>query len=67
MKTCMTEISEHLSQRTLCIIWKQWKVPRKRIWWLQKLGADIEQAKAIAFLRKKLLKLFVIYWYLYNQ
>ena len=52
MKTCMTSISEHLRRRIRCIIWKQWKVPSKRIPALVKLGADIEQAKAIAFSRK---------------
>ena len=52
MKTCMTIISEHLRRRIRCIIWKQWKVPRKRIPALVKLGADIEQAKALAFSRK---------------
>ena len=52
MKTWMTKISEHLRRRIRCIIWKQWKVPRKRIWALQKLGADLELAKALAFSRK---------------
>ena len=52
MKVWMTRISEHLRRRIRCIIWKQWKVPRKRIWALQKLGADLELAKALAFSRK---------------
>ncbi len=52
IKTWMTKISEHLRRRIRCIIWKQWKVPRKRIWALQKLGADLELAKALAFSRK---------------
>ena len=52
MKKWMTKISEHLRRRIRCIIWKQWKVPRKRIWALQKLGADLELAKALAFSRK---------------
>ena len=52
MKTCMASISEHLRRRIRCIIWKQWKVPSKRIAALMKLGADIEQAKVIAFSRK---------------
>ena len=52
MKTHMTSISEHLRRRIRCNIWKQWKVSRKRILALVKLGADIEQAKAIAFSRK---------------
>ena len=52
MKAYMTSISEHLRRRIRCIIWKQWKIPRKRIPSLVKLGANIEQAKAIAFSRK---------------
>lgn len=52
MKTHLTSISEHLRRRIRCIIWKQWKVPRKQIIALAKLGADIEQAKAIAYSRK---------------
>jgi len=42
MKTYMTSISEHLRRRIRCIIWKQWKVPRKRIPALVQLGADTE-------------------------
>ena len=52
MKGKMTSIGEHLRRRIRCIIWKQWKVPSKRILALVKLGANIEQAKAIAFSRK---------------
>ena len=52
MKSDMINIGQHLRRRIRCIIWKQWKVPRKRIWAIQKLGADIEQAKAIACSRK---------------
>ena len=52
MKSYMQSISEHLRRRIRCIIWKQWKVSKKRIWALVKLGANIEQAKAIAFSRK---------------
>jgi RNA-directed DNA polymerase len=52
MKVYITQISEHLRRRIRCIIWKQWKVPKKRIWGLQKLGANIDQAKAIAYSRK---------------
>ena len=52
MRTYLTQISEHLRRRIRCIIWKQWKVPKKRIWGLQKLGANIDQAKAIAYSRK---------------
>ena len=52
MRTYLTQISEHLRRRIRCIIWKQWKVPKKRIWGLQKLGANIDKAKAIAYSRK---------------
>lgn len=52
MKTVMGRISEHLRRRIRCIIWKQWKVPRKRIESLIKLGCEKEQARAIAYSRK---------------
>ena len=53
MKTYMQSITSHLNRRIRCIIWKQWKVPNKRIENLRKLGCDEEQAKAIAYSRKK--------------
>ena len=53
MKTHMQSITSHLNRRIRCIIWKQWKVPNKRIESLRKLGCDEEQAKAIAYSRKK--------------
>ena len=52
MKEYMRIITSHLNRRLRCIIWKQWKVPRKRMTALVKLGANIEQAKAIALSRK---------------
>lgn len=52
MKIWMRDITSHLNRRIRCIIWKQWKIPRKRIPALVKLGANIEQAKVIAFSRK---------------
>lgn len=52
MKKKMTSIGKHLRRRIRCIIWKQWKTASKRIPALVKLGANIEQAKAIAFSRK---------------
>ena len=52
MKVNMRIITSHLNRRLRCIIWKQWKVSSKRILALVKLGADTEQAKAIAFSRK---------------
>lgn len=53
MKMKMSLIGEHLRRRIRCIIWKQWKVPNKRVPALVKLGANIEQARAIAYSRKK--------------
>lgn len=38
MKTKLQSIDEHLRTRIRVIIWKQWKVPKKRIWGLLKLG-----------------------------
>ena len=52
MKRYLREITAHLNRRIRCVIWKQWKVSRRRILALRKLGANIEQAKAIAFSRK---------------
>ena len=52
MKTYMISISEHLRHRIRCIMWKQWKVSRKKILALVELGADIGQARAITYSRK---------------
>lgn len=52
MKNHISDITSHLNRRIRCIIWKQWKVPKRRILALQKLGADVEQAKAITYSRK---------------
>lgn len=49
MKTAMTEIDAHLRTRLRIIIWKQWKVPKKRQWGLQKLGIGIDQARLTAY------------------
>ena len=53
MKIYMQNITSHLNRRIRCIIWKQWKVSKKRIESLRKLGCNEEQAKAIAYSRKK--------------
>lgn len=45
MKTAMTEINAHLRARLRVIIWKQWKVPKKREWGLLKLGVASYWAK----------------------
>lgn len=52
MKVYMRDITSHLNRRIRCIIWKQWKVSKKRIESLVKLGCNKEQAKAIAYSRK---------------
>ena len=38
MKAAITRIDEHLMVQMRVIIWKQWKVPKKREWGLKKLG-----------------------------
>ena len=55
MKTAMTEIDAHLRTRLRIIIWKQWKVPRKRQWGLQKLGVGKRPCKADSVLWRPLL------------
>ena len=52
MKMHMIRLSEHLRRRIRCIMWKQRKIPDKRILELVKLGANKEQAKAISYTRK---------------
>ena len=49
MKKVMNDIDAHLRTRLRVIIWKQWKVPKKRQWGLQKLGIGKERAKLTAY------------------
>lgn len=49
MKTAMAEIDAHLRTRLRIIIWKQWKVPKKRQWGLQKLGIGKNEARRTAY------------------
>ena len=49
MKTVMTDIDAHLRTRLRVIIWKQWKVPSKRQWGLQKLGVDKDLARLTSY------------------
>jgi hypothetical protein len=49
MKTVMAEIDAHLRTRLRIIIWKQWKVPKKRQWGLQKLGIDKDRARQTSY------------------
>ena len=48
MKTAMADIDAHMRTRLRIIIWKQWKVPKKRQWGLQKLGSDKNEARRTA-------------------
>lgn len=49
MKGAMTDIDAHLRTRLRVIIWKQWKVPKKRQWGLQKLGIGKDVARVTAY------------------
>ena len=49
MKMAMTEIDAHLRTRLRAIIWKQWKVPKKRQWGLQKLGVNKDLARLTSY------------------
>ncbi len=50
MKTVMTNIDAHLRTRLRVIIWKQWKVPSKRQWGLQKLGIGKDLARQTSYM-----------------
>ncbi|MGG3470782.1 group II intron reverse transcriptase/maturase, partial [Neobacillus pocheonensis] len=52
MKKAMTEIDKKLRSRIRVIIWKQWKVSKKRIKSLVQLGIPEEEAKGLTFCRK---------------
>ena len=49
MKTVLAEIDAHLRTRLRVIIWKQWKVPKKRQWGLQKLGVNKDLARLTSY------------------
>lgn len=49
MKMVMTDIDAHLRTRLRVIIWKQWKVPSKRQWGLQKLGIGKDLARLTSY------------------
>lgn len=49
MKISMTEVDAHLRTRIRIIIWKQWKVPKKRQWRLQKLGIERDLARLTSY------------------
>ena len=49
MKTAMTAIDAHLRTRLRVIIWKRWKVPKKRQWGLQILGIGKDLARLTSY------------------
>lgn len=50
MKDFLARISTHLRTMLRIIIWKQWKVPSKRQWGLEKLGIDKDKARQTAYM-----------------
>lgn len=52
MKSVLAKLDSKLRARIRIIIWKQWKVCKKRIESLVKLGIDREEAKGITYCRK---------------
>lgn len=51
MKTAMKQADEHLRVMVRVIIWKQWKVPKKREWGLKKLGVKLWQAHRMSYIK----------------
>lgn len=49
MKTALEKIDEHLRTMIRVIIWKQWKVPKKREWGLKKLGINKGLARLTSY------------------
>lgn len=49
MKTMMTDIDAHLRTRLRVILWKNWKVPSRRQWALQKLGINKDLARLTSY------------------
>lgn len=49
MKKILQRIDEHLRTMIRVIIWKQWKVPKKRLWGLKKLGVENWIAHKVAY------------------
>ena len=50
MKTALIEIDAHLRTRLRVILWKEWKVPSKRQWALQKLGINKGRARQTSYM-----------------
>lgn len=53
MKMAMNDIDAHLRTRLRVIIWKQWKVPKKRQCGLQKPGIGKDLARVTAYCRDR--------------
>ena len=49
MKNAIIKIDAHLRTRLRVVLWKQWKVPSKRQWALQKLGINKDLARLTAY------------------
>lgn len=49
MNTWMEKIDEHLRTQLRIVLWKQWKVPTKRQWALQKLGVKKDLARLTSY------------------
>ena len=49
MKKVTADVDAHLRTRLRVIIWKQWKVPKKRQWGLQKLGVNKDLARLTSY------------------
>ena len=47
MKSAIKRIEEHLMTQIRVIIWKQWKVLKKREWGLKKLGVSKKEAHRV--------------------
>ena len=52
MKTKLKEIDSKLRARIRIVIWKQWKVSKKQIRSLQKLGISLDESRGITYCRK---------------
>lgn len=52
MKIKMRDIDQKLRARIRVIIWKQWKIPKRQIPSLVKLGIPLEEAKGLTYCRK---------------
>ena len=48
-KVLHIKVSPHLRTRLRIVLWKQWKVPSKRQWALQKLGIDKDLARKTSY------------------